>query len=417
VKPGNVLLGRDGRIKLGDFGIARLLVGQSAATTDQIAFTPEHVAPEVLRNEPDGPWSDVYGLASTLATALAGSPPLQQGPDERMQAFLARKVLAPPPTLDGRVPAVLAGPITRALDPQPSRRPSVGELRDQLAEAALVLGRSAALPPPAAPAPPVSHRAVSSRPPSEAVTSRAEPPGATRPAHEGRRPRRETFPVLVSILFAVLAATAAIIMFLTFTDDGGEATTTTGAPAAAPTTLAALPVPAPVTSTAPTTASSPVPTSSPATTVATTASMAASTVADPPPAPSTAAPTTPTAPTTERPGRGPDRPDGVVTAAQADAFLRDYYDAVEAGDYERAWSELTPEFQRGKARSYDYFVGFWDENDIAVGDVVLVEATADRAIVDAELRWNGSGTPSTSRFELRASPDGLRIAAQETLGD
>ena len=60
VKPGNVLLAHDGRIKLGDFGIARLLVGQSAATTDQIAFTPEHVAPEVLRNEPEGPWSDVY---------------------------------------------------------------------------------------------------------------------------------------------------------------------------------------------------------------------------------------------------------------------------------------------------------------------------------------------------------------------
>ena len=72
VKPGNVLLAHDGRIKLGDFGIARLLVGQSAATTDQIAFTPEHVAPEILRNEPEGPWSDVYGLASTLATALVG---------------------------------------------------------------------------------------------------------------------------------------------------------------------------------------------------------------------------------------------------------------------------------------------------------------------------------------------------------
>ena len=94
VKPGNVLLAHDGRIKLGDFGIARLLVGQSAATTDQIAFTPEHVAPEILRNEPEGPWSDVYGLASTLATALVGLPPLQQRPNERMDAFLSRKVLA-----------------------------------------------------------------------------------------------------------------------------------------------------------------------------------------------------------------------------------------------------------------------------------------------------------------------------------
>ena len=140
VKPGNVLLGHDGRIKLGDFGIARLLVGQSAATTDQIAFTPEHVAPEVLRNEPDGPWSDVYGLASTLATALLGRPPFQQRPGERMDAFLSRRLLAPPPVLSHTVPAALAGPVTRALDPEPSRRPSVTELREQLAEATRVVG-------------------------------------------------------------------------------------------------------------------------------------------------------------------------------------------------------------------------------------------------------------------------------------
>ena len=141
VKPGNVLLAHDGRIKLGDFGIARLLVGQSVATTDQIAFTPEHVAPEILRNEPEGPWSDVYGLASTLATALVGSPPFQQRTGERMEAFLSRKVLAAPPVLDNAVPAALAGPVTRALDPEPSQRPSVTELRDQLAEAARVVGR------------------------------------------------------------------------------------------------------------------------------------------------------------------------------------------------------------------------------------------------------------------------------------
>src|SRR5690606_6797244 len=64
VKPGNVLLADDGRARLTDFGIARLLDGRSVTTTDVFAFTPEHVAPEVLRHEPDGPWSDVYGLAS-----------------------------------------------------------------------------------------------------------------------------------------------------------------------------------------------------------------------------------------------------------------------------------------------------------------------------------------------------------------
>lgn len=421
VKPGNVLLGHDGRIKLGDFGIARLLVGQSAATTDQIAFTPEHVAPEVLRNEPDGPWSDVYGLASTLATALIGAPPLQQRPAEGMQAFLARKVLAPPPVLDAHVPTVLSGPITRALDPQPSRRPSVTEFRDQLAEAAVSLGRPVPLPPPA---PPVAHTPASSpsRAP-ETVTSRTDPPAAARSASEVRRTRRETFPVLVSVLFAVLAAVAGAIMLLTTDDGREEASTTTVATAVPPATVAGSPVPAPPASllpvTAPATSLAPAPTppstQSPPTTVTPSPAVAPSPVDVSAVAPSTAVPASPLP--TDQAALPPDPIDAVVTAARADAFLRTYYDAVEEGDYEQAWSQLTPEFQRGKARSYDYYVGFWDDNDIAVGDIVLVDAAAGRAIVDAELRWNGSNTASTSRFELRASSGGLLIAAQETLDE
>ena len=139
VKPGNVLLAHDGRIKLGDFGIARLLEAQAVTITDVIAFTPEHVAPELLRNEPDGPWSDVYGLASTVASALLGRSLFRMGPEERVDAFLARKVTSPPPALPAWVPPVLARPIAAALDPDPRHRPSLPELRRDLAAAAAEL--------------------------------------------------------------------------------------------------------------------------------------------------------------------------------------------------------------------------------------------------------------------------------------
>ena len=97
--------------------------------------------------------------------------------------------------------------------------------------------------------------------------------------------------------------------------------------------------------------------------------------------------------------------------------MRSYYDDVAAGDYARSWAQLTPEFQRGKARSYEYYVEFWDDNDIAVDAVELVDADPSRAVVHVALRWNGGSEQVTDRFELRRGPDGhLLIARQDNVG-
>ena len=106
-----------------------------------------------------------------------------------------------------------------------------------------------------------------------------------------------------------------------------------------------------------------------------------------------------------------------ITAPQAETFVRSYYDAVSAGNYEISWSRLAPEFQSGKAQSYEYYVGFWDDNDIEVGDVELVDSDGDRAIVNVELRWNGNTTAVTDQFTLRPGENGeLLIASQDSLG-
>ena len=398
VKPGNVLLSHDGRAKLADFGIARLLSGRSVTTTDVFAFTPEHVAPEMLRHEPDGPWSDVYGLASTLATAVLGAPPVRRLPDERIDAFLTRKLMAPPPTLAG-VPPELADPITRALDTDPTRRPGMSQFRDQLAEAAKRLG--ATVPPqlPVAGLPGVLVASPAAVPVAPAA-ARTNPrvPAVVSPPQQGGN-RRVAW--VTAIVLATLAAVVIAVVLSTQDDDGQQLT-----PVATATSVSAASVaPSSVVPTE-TTGAVVVPETSPPVTLAPSTSTSTLVITVAPVAPTTVATTT-TVPAAE--------PAGSLSPAEAESLLRGYYAQVAAGDYATSWSQLTPEFQRGKARSFEYYSGFWDENDIEVGDIELVESHAREAIVYVDLRWNDSNSWQTDEFRLRRDNGDWLIAEQTTV--
>src|SRR5207244_255994 len=78
LKPRNLLLGADSRVRLADFGIARPL---DATTT--AAGSPAFAAPEVIagRRDADGRRVDVYGLGATLYYLLAGESMLPGRPD------------------------------------------------------------------------------------------------------------------------------------------------------------------------------------------------------------------------------------------------------------------------------------------------------------------------------------------------
>jgi eukaryotic-like serine/threonine-protein kinase len=81
IKPGNILVDRDGAVKLLDFGIAKLLQadggdGDGELTVEGMrALTPDYAAPEQLRGEPVSTATDVYSLGVLLYQLLAGRHP------------------------------------------------------------------------------------------------------------------------------------------------------------------------------------------------------------------------------------------------------------------------------------------------------------------------------------------------------
>lgn len=79
LKPGNILVTNDGRVKLLDFGIAKLLDESGSAVpltrTGIPLLTPEYAAPEQFQNEPPSTSIDVYSLGVILYELLAGARP------------------------------------------------------------------------------------------------------------------------------------------------------------------------------------------------------------------------------------------------------------------------------------------------------------------------------------------------------
>jgi predicted Ser/Thr protein kinase len=141
VKPQNVLLSREGEVKVTDFGIARSLhMDHGVTQTGTVLGTGEYLAPEQASGKQVSPATDVYSLGVVLWELLAGDVPFV---GENFVAVALRHVNEPPPPLRERRPDVsprLEAAVDRALAKDPGRRfPSMAafakELRACLAEA------------------------------------------------------------------------------------------------------------------------------------------------------------------------------------------------------------------------------------------------------------------------------------------
>jgi len=128
VKPGNLLLGSAGVVKLSDFGMALGTAGRWTPSAHVRVGTPYYTAPEVWRGEAASPASDIYSLGATYFHLLTGRPPYE-GEDllSIERAHLRAPVPDPRKVVPG-LPASCALLVERALSKSPKDRHTSAEV-------------------------------------------------------------------------------------------------------------------------------------------------------------------------------------------------------------------------------------------------------------------------------------------------
>jgi serine/threonine protein kinase len=142
VKPENVFLTREGRVKLGDFGVARDVLPSDPlgrlTRPGSIVGTPQYLSPEQAEGGEAGPPADVYGLGVVTYELFTGRVPFAY--EGNLLALLAAQATVDPPDPCGlrpELPAALGAANLAALEKDPARRPeSAAAFWDRLEAAA-----------------------------------------------------------------------------------------------------------------------------------------------------------------------------------------------------------------------------------------------------------------------------------------
>ncbi len=128
VKPGNVLVGGNGQVKLTDFGIARNVSERTLTRTGIMLGSPAYIAPEVAAGREVTPAADLWGLGATLYAVLEGHAPYDLDGTALEIVNLVVHGEVPRPSATGP----LADVVTALMVKEPAERISLAEVRNRL---------------------------------------------------------------------------------------------------------------------------------------------------------------------------------------------------------------------------------------------------------------------------------------------
>ena len=128
LKPGNLRIRPDGKLKILDFGLAKLLLPepeadltQTMTSTQEGVGTLPYMAPEQLAGEPVDNRTDIYAVGAVFYEMATGGRPFWGGTVQLIDSIL-HQTPKPPSSVNRRISLGLEGVIVKAMDHEPSRR-------------------------------------------------------------------------------------------------------------------------------------------------------------------------------------------------------------------------------------------------------------------------------------------------------
>ena len=177
IKPHNMIVSPDGRLKVTDFGIARAL---STILPDERADvvwgSPQYFSPEQAVGEPPSPASDVYSLGVVLYEVLTGALPFTAPTSEELARLHLEMAPIPPSEYVPDIPSALEQIVLKVLSKEPAARYRTA---DQLGRVLLRFGTQRDTP---------STPSLSLTPEASSTYQQPEPPSAAPPGPPARRP-------------------------------------------------------------------------------------------------------------------------------------------------------------------------------------------------------------------------------------